>query len=673
MTTQIKEISWVTDPYRPSITDLQKKIIKDLEELNPLQSEVFDLGSGRIRTAYYFTLDSENRWKEIEKAIEKIRFYPLTLSFLPERNASPDEISRQDQGLLSILPGLISRLSDFSVSFIEKERLSYQQSFRYLYTPITLDNQPLPQGKGVPLFYPPDEIDSLVKKINPQALVGYQLLSDQELAFYALENLPVLKEKVVEFAGLALFPISSQDLQDFEDKQQILMAVDKLTQEGYFTFSRLDPEDLALLEELAAQWQTEKITQVNPPKLKGKKYPIPPGLTGFTQQDFDAFLRSEYGYPIVVYRTSLDLGQPQSWYLQSLKAIKLSSLPTYTFTLAESLSVEYLPEIQARFTYAALRAYLDLTQNNPLLVNYLSSVRISESYSLTAIFSRYEDVLFLREKVQDYLSQAGNWIASGCLDVNYCLAQRAIIQKENPELKPLVITLSNQEQYLVINTPEPKHFSLPIVNLEEMTEEVREYYLTICHDQMDPVSHEEINQMDLKTLLSLIVTEDRPPYCFEAQTFQHLSQNPITKQAFSRQTLTEFDLSSLAGLYSLGPLPGLLSSIPHSELVPPGEGQVIFFSLPGNPVIDLNLRFPSGQISELFSIWIEEEREELIEVTQKLWSAGWFLPPWGALQYLFPTKYKTLLNIRIDPILLAARENRTRGLIAFHYLLSVKI
>jgi hypothetical protein len=727
--TTVKEISWVTDPYRPSIRPIHNRIIFGLDQLNPIRTEVSDLGSGRVRTSYYFSgAVSNSDLRKLEEKIEKIRYNPLTVTYIPEDRLTADEISRENQGILSILPALITRLSDFNVSTIETTRMSFEgimEKSRFLYTPLTLDNQPLTEGKGVPLFYPQEEIDSLIEKINPSALVGYQLLSDQEIAFFAVKDDPLMKDLVVDHHRLALIPISrnvDQDVQFLPLKRETAMLVEKLMREGYFTFSHLEPLDLALIEEIALQWRTQIEGEVNPPTLESRdrkrkkdfvdhlllekdnylnidsnnpENPDPNDFDQktFTQKDFDSYLRSEYGHPIKVFKTSLHLGDdPRSWYLEALRSIKAGHLPSYIFTPSEAMAIEYLPETEARLQYGAIRAYLDLTQTNSVLIPYIPSVRVSENYSVKAIFGRYEDVLQLMEKLQYYWSLAGNWLVFGCSNGNrdHCIAQRWLIRREHPQYSPLIVTLPDGDRYLVVDTPEPKNFQIPKVDekiVHSLERELRDYYLNTCHDQMDPVSREEIGQMDLAQLLTLIVTDDRPQYCFETHTIRNLPspQNPITMRPFSPKVLSQYALSTLAqdGLYSIGPVPGLLDAVPVPQLVSPPGGVISIFTQgiesSINPVVDVNVTFPSGQISSLFSIWLEQDRDQFLQKAQELWLDGWFLPPWAAIQYSLPSnndsksrmgKAPSLLNIRPDPVLLAAGQNRTRGEAALKYLLS---
>ena len=717
--TTVKEISWVTDPYRPSIRPIHNRIIFGLDQLNPIRTEISDLGSGRVRTSYYFSDAStiKTKLRTLEEKIEKIRYNPLTVTYIPQDRLTADEISRENEGLLSILPALITRLSDFNVSTIETTRMSFEGiagKTRFLYTPMTLDNQPLAEGKGVPLFYPNEEIDSLVEKINPSALVGYQLLSDQEIAFFAVKDDPLMKDLVVDHHRLALIPISrnvDQDVQFLPFKRETMMLVEKLTREGYFTFSHLEPLDLALIEEIALQWRTQIEEEVNPPTLTNfqmkdqgdRKSEIESSVSDdesdqktFTQKDFDSYLRSEYGNPIKVFKTSLHLGDdPRSWYLEALRSIKAGHLPSYIFTPSEAMAIEYLPEIEARLQYGAIRAYVDLTQTNSILIPYIPSVRVSENYSVKAIFARYDDVLQFMEKLQYYWSLAGNWLVFGCPNGNRnndeSIAQRWIIKREHPEYSPLIVTLPDGDRYLVVDTPEPKNFQFltDLQNRKKIDEkvvhsledELRQYYLKTCHDQMDPVSREEIGQMDLSQLLTLIVTDDRPQYCFETHTIRNLPspQNPITMRPFSQKVLSQYALSTLAqdGLYSIGPVPGLLDTVPVPQLVPPPGGVISIFtqgiesSL--NQVVDVNVTFPSGQISSLFSIWLEKDHEQFLQKAQELWLDGWFLPPWASMQYSLTNRNRrnpSLLNIRPDPVLLTAGQNRTRGEAALKYLLS---
>src|SRR5207244_950895 len=94
----------------------------------------------------------------------------------------------------------------------------------------------------------------------------------------------------------------------------------------------------------------------------------------------------------------------------------------------------------------------------------------------------------------------------------------------------------------------------------------------------------------------------------------------------------------LMGIYTIGPIRGLLDSPLVPDKIPPPEGR-IEISLDGS-IQEVSLILNDESIIELFSIY--SQKPILDRVTTR-WNQGWFLSPWA--QHMIKFHHRLSVNL----------------------------
>lgn len=551
--------------------------------------------------------------------INNIQYYPLTISLFSQ--------PQDNQGIISILMQLIKDLTGIPVTTIITTSYREQDDGQnlYVFSPITSNN--------TAVYLKDEEITNVLTQCNPDIYRGYEFLSSDLLIWQALKDIPRSADSneiqgVRWFRSLAVIQIPrnapTEILIQHEDfKNRIWSILQNKHREGYFALpiSIISPTDNDLYGEIARAWETQVIDLISLENI----YLDP---------------SNEHISNILILKTELNFSMSaQEWFQQSLINIKKELFPTYVIDGFWMELLEPTGPNRAKIKYAAILAYTQLLLINPELIIYISHLNVGCNLAVTGMFFRYEEVLSFKKKLEFYIQSSGLWFIQGCSNINACVALRWKIAVERPDLHPMIVEVPSYGRYIVVDNESPNGIfpnqTIPIINeieIQEKTEQFRAYLNNECGQQNG----------DLGTLLSLIVDDG---VCFSRNAFRKILStnllNPKTGQAVSESAIYSFRLYPLGvyGLYSIGPIPGLLSSLPIPP-IEPCEGSIIIQDH------TVQVQFDDGSLQDLFDIDTTGSPilgSKLQSVVSELWNQGWFLTPWAVSQCKFFNKISLII------------------------------
>jgi hypothetical protein len=596
-----------------------------------------------------------------------------------------------------------------------------------------------------------------IQNINIDKYIGYTLLSTSLLTRYVVEN---LQKQNLEYTSnnikyintpngyislIPLFPNSSNNvsssLSNNTYNDEIISRIEdnilKYVKEGYFAYpiGMHDLEDVEAIKQLCSL--------------------------------YDIFIIDDRDLSILICQTTVDFRvTPQEWIRYNLPIIKSGEYPTFTFSFDFSFFNDYNRLYGTSFhdtilKYAAYLAYTKLSEDSPIISSSITSISINNDLSITVALPSYslasQMKLYMMEYlsaykpisinvfeeikhnntsngevhtfVNSYFSQSSligksknlqkhseTWNIETCKNLREGIIKRWMIQSIDEDADPMLFKDKSDTEVLIhrshiidIHTFNFSEENLKLAE-ETLTSKLRAFY-TKCHDNIEAVSLEIINEMDLDELLELIPIEEKgKTYCFSNSTIENLQklENPLTRRPLSTKTILtkQYLEEGLRGLFDIGPLFGLYPSIPlpikekidigiikmTREYVNENRRdlvgniylvEVLFederhtFGNPSFPQSSLiegrkdYQKYKNETSNTLFEISLPtvnlERVSQLREYVNTLWYSGYFLSNWetAVVKYLKP---KSIFLLNNNSILLHASDSIFDGNIAFEML-----
>ena len=599
-------------------------------------------------------------------------YIPLTLSVKLTISES-NYISH----LQNILKVVCNYYYDTPIEFVDV----YEREERnFIFTPYTIF--------GTLVYLNPE----IYNTIDIQKYVGYQLLSTSLLTRYLIEKWIREKEisedilKQIRYFDISdtksrgYIPVISLD-SDTRYTEEIIDRIDenisKMIKEGYFAYSFgiHDLEDLEIVRELCIM--------------------------------YDIKIVDETDLSVLICRTDVDFKiTPEEWIRNNLVLIKLGEFPIFTLSFDFSFFNDYNRLYGETFRdtilkYAAYLAYARLSVSNEIINSSIFKLQVNEDLSVNVSLPTYSLVKQFKSYIEEYLEcgiqcsnsselkYTGKWNIESCKDLKAGILKRWIVQQIDDDAYPMLFKDSSGTELLIHRSPlsitYPSKFDFSETNLKEaeqsLTEELKKFY-SKCHDNIEAVLLENINQMNLDELLKLIpIEEGGKTFCFSKDTIQKIDINPLTRQPLTIKTLmTEKYLEDgLRGVFDIGPLFGLYESVPLPIKVDVNIGTIKITrqyvdekrrDLVGN-IFLVEVLFEDETSSPLFEIslplldlGISKELKGYVDI---LWRKGYFLSKWATCVITY-IKSKSLAVLINSPILLHAADSLYDGNIAFQLL-----
>jgi len=569
------------------------------------------------------------------------------------QNGNSSERGAQIYGIRDILVPYLNRvLSEFLERYVKRIEVEIEN--------------------GLVIYIPYDELEeriwipewsfSLIK-ID---FIGYTLLTKSRLARYANRNLnPIYR------AGVACITIAENE---------------KLQKEGYFSlppyitysFTLMELNDAEYLREICALFSIELID---------------------TEDISNWVLSPPFFFPLLNWET---------WLRESVSRVKRGEFPSWSFSvekIIEDEEKEYGYGIYRKYfvKYAALLALSELGKFLPLSTfpffsTFTSSLAVDIEVNLPYVTvplptlehcKKYEE-LFFEIYNREFQFEICENILDGVLK-RYALR----------DTKPIFFNFSKQgnegKQICIYTSKEIKNIPDEGDDLKlKMIE-----YFRICHDNYEIVEGEDIDEMSLEDIITLIpITEDGISYCFKANNIQKLNSHPITRSPISENVKRQADniQYNLRGYYDLGPLPGLFRSPSEDSQnadIHYLEEKINKISMT-KVVREKEFNFEETEVSKdvlekersllgsvfLVSVVVAEPTRDidlfrislprgadtkvLRDTVQSLWSKGFFLNDWEKTVFLIRGK---ITNVVLNhSILLEAASDIYNGEKALRYL-----
>ena len=624
----------VTDPDDPEV-EKSLEVLLDLIKDEYIIETNYD--KGLVRYEIYTN-------QNIQALVNKISYDPISIVI----NSEP----KYNEGMKTIVKALTKKLLDISIEHIDTVLLNNNIT---TFVPIDIDNQSLYSNSNY--------VNDYYEKMNIQKYLGYQLLSANPLTRLVLNDIvnnDIVNNEVIYVEGIYLIPINNGDNKNIINRVETI--VNKYVEDGYFVYSvgHHNKEDLALIPELASLWDTEVI-----------------------QLDDDQ---------IILKSDLMDL----SWFQRNVNTIKNGLFPSITlygswqFDVGGDYNQIYdKPLYKYTLYYAALLAYRDLSgddfvdKDGGFISPFTQSVKVNNDLSITISVPTYKHSILFKEKLKDVLKDQNLFETVYCKNITDGAVKRYYVQSIDPKSVPMVLP-GESGDVMIFRSPTTIPYDSPYVfnNIDPalLTLDLREYY-NKCHNNMEPITLDEINTMNLEKLLNLVKVQERlnqPTFCYTKDTLLSLNKpvNPMTRRPFKDHVLIKAMMTEwgLRGLFDVGPIKGLYNDIPKKILIEPKSGSTNILLQPTNlgneinnepNIYDVVINFDQYE-QVIFSI-TTNDKKELKQLVADLWESGFFLSYWTASleKYTNPSSYR--INVT-NSILLHGSDSIEDGINAMNYL-----
>lgn len=706
---QVYRFDIVTDPDDPSVNDqLQELLLILTNENNVIET---NLDRGLVNYVFNTNIDHNN--KKIEELANIISYVPITVSLNLSLFDKYDNIAPVIKGAVEIIKVFTEKLIGTTVINVENIKYAGQSNNNpsdknedvIVFTPITNNN--------TAVYENPNYLDDYYRILNFDYIGGYQILSDDPIVRYVLNELYRSKDYIYEdidviyVEGVALIPVGTNDneVSHYSDiKNRISTIVTTRRSQGYFssTVGVHNLRDVKLAKELALLWNTKVVYE---------------------------------DVQNLVLKSDIDFGtSAELWYQNNIELIKNGQFPSITlygiwqFQLGGDYNAVYGKEwYMVILQYAGLLAYKRLGKDDEFIRPFIHTVKVNNDYSVSvSLPSWYHSVKF-KEYFENILStyKDGNWYVEPCKDLLDGVVKRYYVQSIDNRSMPMVLTNvyenGKKDEVLIFRSPATNIYSIDFdfdtVNLDniktKLINDLKKHY-NVCQNRYQLINNNEkikenVDDMDLNELLNLVeikegtkenqdnkqllitkggnkerniernkIKETDLSYCYSKNTILNLKQpiNPMTNKPFTEHIMLKAMLMEwgMRGLFDVGPIKGMYSDMPKRVLVPPTIGTPVYSENMDN-IYTIDIKFGDG-INETFAflfdinIGVSEERE-LKNIVNTLWEKGFFLSYWNSALENYIGNNKKLTDyilINANRVLLNAEDSKEDGVRALNYM-----
>jgi len=673
------------DSYDPLVQKHLDKLDDYSEKTNTYESF---LEKSLIQYEIYTDQLKKEDKDNLENIIDKISYTPVTVNLDKDvlKEFPHDSLIRGAyiEGVKEIIQSLTTEILSSKVKSVES--IEYKDSISF--NPISIFNDSVYENNKY--------IGEYMTVCNPNKFAGYQILSEDSLTRFVLEQwyneeYYVPEDISVRYISIlnkeiAIFPVGRNTYEQTEllnIKARLDNYINSLRKEGCFTYNVgiHDIENLELIKNLCRLWNIEIVDDTD--------------------------------LSIIVLKTNVDFGiTPLEWIKQNLEIVKKGHFPLYKIygnwqhfyydDYQRIYGKQWLPII---LKYASFLGYAQLAYEDNFIEPFTVLTNVEDDLSITVSLPTYSHVEKFKLELHKILSGDGYnfkssemWNLETCENLSDGIIKRWYVQSIDPSAFPMIFTDKSDNQLILIFKSTkaikyPNVFQFTKENLEKaknsLYDELKKYY-SKCHDNLEPVLRERIDELSLEDLLRIVPIQENkkaPTYCFTQKTLTSLTQpiHPITRQPLSEKVLLKAHYmdEGLKGLFDVGPLIGLYEDVPSKQLVKTTVGvpfikriltDELMKNLVGN-LFSVDVIFQDETISPLFEISLSttnlQQIDELKKYVNKLWKKGFFLNYWNSAiqKYLInESNVKSWSIIVTDPILLKAGDSRVDGEMALDYL-----
>lgn len=669
---------FVTDPDDPEVqSDLSKLI--DIIELNSkiIMTETL-FSRGLIR----YTIDIETKYipdsaiiNNINYLTEVIGYVPVTISYDLTSFKRYADFGSIITGLSTIIKVITTKLLHIEVKNVETIQLDNNI---VLFSPMSEEN--------IAIYENSMSLREYYEALDIKFIGGYQLLSDDPIVNYVVDTFYKDGDYVSDDLHIrylyktAIIPVGKTlDSIDFfsEARDKIQQRVREKKQKGYFTYdiSLQNISDITIIPDVSQLW------------------------------DWEYIYDKDMVTVVLKQRIDQNLGTiPSFWLQHGLEKIREGQFPETTLYgqwQFNYLVDEDISQYKAIVYYGAVMAYYHLGLDDPYIQGFTQAVKVNPDLSITISVPTYKHLkeykAYLNETLVGYINDDSplNILVEPCKDLEECIVKKYYVQLCDPKAHTLILPVDGIN-VLVTRTPlldqnnyifdfndgelNETYNSLDDVKAELM-KNLKEYYKT-CSGYKEPVTLDNIGDMDITQLLNLIKIDERsnqPSFCYDRNTILSLDPpvNPMSRRPININILMKAMMWEwgLRGLFDIGPLHGLYQDFRIKTYVQPNLGSIIIDEEIIDPILqqslgkvyNVDVKFPDNSTYPMFQI-ATENLDELKNTTDKLWNKGFFLNYWvGAVQKYSDGMESFAPNID-NPLLLSASDNKNAGTRAMEFL-----
>ena len=618
---QIYRFNAITDPDNPTVIESNVKLLDLVDDNDNIifREENLNRGLVRYNIIAVSNVSNTDTITTIEKLINDISYVPATIIMNLTGYENKTQIITASAEMIKVLTEKILKTTVTNVEYVNFENNIIK------YTPIT---------KNGAVYINPNHLFEYTRIINSDILGKYQLLTDDPLVTYVLEELYNSNDYVPSDIGviyienIAFVPIYVDD----DIVYRVNSIIKKKRSDGYFVYKIgiHNLEDLELITEMASLWNTKVIYSDDMTNI--------------------VMLPDSSIFPI----------RPELWYEKNILLVKGGQFPGITLTGEWQFHKNGHDQIFGKLFYksvlhyAAILSYKKLGDQDNFVSPFTQTIIVNNDLSITIFVPTYNHAILFKKYLKETIDI--NQISTEpCVDLLDGIYKRWYVQSIDDRAMPMVLTQINEdltsEEVLVFRSPVAtlyKSYDFETIDRKDLTDNLVKYYKRTG---------------DVKELLSLVPVGDK-----------FLTKQEVLSESDQKITDSISLNWSLRGLYSVGPLKGLYREIPSKILVPPKVGipvisklflDDVLYKITGN-IYSIDINFPDNTVSPLFDI-ATEELEELKCIVNELWKTGYFLTYWvSAVQkYSDPESYSVIIN---NPILLYAADSKYDGLTAMNFL-----
>lgn len=583
-----------------------------------------------------------------ESSKNLVQYIPLSFGVEREKIKNREYI----YGIISILKPLISKICNTKVTDIE----IVEGTEIVIFNPIT--------EFGISVYINPEYYNYIYSQIDIYKLIGYTLLSENSLARY-VHKTNSFSFPVKYINGIAITLITPTEIKTETSENRIDefgFAIDRLINEGYFTynFSPFDTDDHEYVKQLCKLYDIAIIDT----------------------EDFSSWILQS------VVDTTVS---KETWIRNNLANIKEGDFPIFTvpFIRYDGDYIRRYGDMYEKYVinYFALLAFAQLSDGNPVLKSHIYRLKIGDNNSISVSLPTYSLVLKFKVLFEELFHSKTKYTIETCNNIEDVFYKRYVIQQVDGDAYPIAFSTIGGTYIVIHRSPLAMIYPSPFVftkNMEDLENKMRDFYKK-CHDNIEPVSLENIDNMTLSDLIRLIpITENNVTYCFSEATLNKIETNPLTRTPLTKETKEKLEKIEygLRGFFDVGPVFGLLSVNLSQNMDFSDFGVIKVVRIPvkkehrdlyGNLFL-VQVIFSDGTESDLFEISLPtinlEKIDDLKNYVDKMWVRGFFINDWQKelIKHLKVKSFYISLN---DPILLQAGGSIYDGERALNYMKSI--
>lgn len=605
----VNTVIWVADVYDPEyvkvIDEIEKEIKRD--EVNILLKHTWPIYNSLVEFKYILSTKDASVISRIKSLISDLLYIPVVLVY----SEPVDEKTTMDGpfivGMKEIIQYLVSKKFKVAVNSVALNIQEVLGVRYYKFSPKTEEGRPIYQRTSGNI-------------VNMDEIVGYQVMSDNKLARYVIED---FYDKGIYNRGelgikyindVAFCYVGNTDLKRtfmIEAKKNIQDTIDQLMISGHFTYdfdiSTLGDRDLLI--QLAELWETDVIYKDDISRI---------------------VLRTDYDF----------LKSPDKWYRDTIQNIKHGSLPHITL-LKNNWYNESKPEddytlfhgstrTKYIFLYCAFKSFKTLTTYEPILANYIGDIHVYDNLSLTIPALRSHDVTTFKKKFADYLDSSKSWKLGEADDLIDVLIKRwwGLMKLNTPSL-----AFKNNYKYNIV-------YEVSNENLLRLTD--REHNKARLNLIQNLQNYKQTNP-ELEHIIKLMI-----------------DNKPLKIKDIPQHLNSTFIIQGLSGIITFGPVPGLFTNISDVAVISDIPGTIKLIESPDGTTLDVNVDYNNGIIQHLFTITnYTGNKKDIQNTVENLWKSGHFISNWtrGAIKYL--STDTVITNINHDNLKLTYPELKT--------------